>query len=375
MKKVFANKIVSVILAVILIAFLIVLVLKVIPFPLDFGLDEIEPLKNNVVYVEEEGSFPYLYKQDGQGGFSDEEFKIAVFTDLHLTSYLTDLKDNNKTIEMLKKNIEKEQPDLVIFTGDIVTSAFTRLRAKKLAELMEKYKVYWAIVFGNHESENFTGPSREKLASFYESYEYCLFQSGDTDGVGNYIINIKTSQNVVSKSLIFMDSWDYMCKEDIKKFNLDKSKKQYDYIKESQIEWYNSSISALKQKYGDSTESMLFIHIPLPEYKNAYEDGEIIYGKQREKVCSSNHNSGMFTAIKQNNHTKVIFTGHDHINDYCALYEGVYFTYTQPSGYAAYDVKDRKSTKNEDRIQGCSIVTIKSDGQFDIEQKLNSRFS
>ena len=84
---------------------------------------------------------------------------------------------------------------------------------------------------------------------------------------------------------------------------------------------------------------MLFIHIPLCEYKDAYEywestgfDQNIGFGHKNEDVYSGYVNSGMFDLIKEKNSTKYVFAGHDHKNDYSVLYEGVRLTYTTKTG-------------------------------------------
>ena len=363
------------ILAVVLIVVIISLVIMyVIPIPLNFKLNEIASVKSNVVYVNNNEEIPYLYKADSNENFTGEDFKIISFTDTHIDSLLKNRKKNMKTLEMIKRNIEEERPDLVIFTGDIITGIFTRNRATMFAEMMEKLEVHWAPVLGNHDSEHFTSISREELVTLWAGYDYCLIQKGDTEGYGNYIVNIKTSENTVSQSLIFMDSGSYMSKADIKKFNLSKKQTQYDYIKPAQIKWYRDNLNDLKLTYGNDLQSMLFMHIPLPEYINAFEEGEVVYGDRREAVCASRHNSGMFDAVLELASTQAIFAGHDHVNDYEAIYQGVHFIYVQASGYATYDMVSKFNVAEEDRMQGCTIINIYQDSSFSIERRLNTRF-
>lgn len=363
---------IAIALIVVLLAAGIPIFMYLVPVPLKWEADKVNKQSTNVVYVEGEEAYPYLYKQAAGGGFSGEDLKITVFTDLHLEQQFASYSKNNLTIEMLKKNIETEKPDLVIFTGDIVTSIFTKNRVVGVAELMESYGIYWAPVFGNHDGEHNKALSRAEITEIWSTYDHCLIKKGDTYGYGNYIVNIKTSATAVSQSLIFMDSNLYMSDADKAKYGIEGD--SYDFIKPEQIDWYKNNLNAIKAQYG-SVPSLLFMHIPIPEFKDAYENGTKVYGEKHEGVACSAYNSGMFSVIKELASTKAIFSGHDHINDYNYLHEGVNFIYVQKSGYASYDLytKDMVDSK-EGRRQGCTVVTLKADGTFTVEPKLNTRF-
>lgn len=348
--------------------------IMVIPFPLNFRLDEVTAQTNDVVYVDNGTETPFVYKSNGNGGYSGADFKILGFTDLHLDPALTDRKANNRTINMIKRNIDSEKPDLIVLGGDIITGAYNKTRAKGVADLLEKYGIYWAPVFGNHDTEKPSGYSRAELTELWSGYTHCLLKKGSVEGFGNYMVNIKTSENDVSQTLVFMDSGEYLTEEEINSNGLDKKKTQYDYIQPDQVQWYKDSLAAIAETYGD-TKSLLFCHIPVPEYKNAYEEGEVIFGKMNEEVACSKINGGMFDAIKEVGSTQALFAGHDHINDFIAIYQEIYFVYLQPSGYSTYDIVRKKLGTAKDRIQGCTIVTVSADQSFSIEKKLNTRFA
>ena len=84
---------------------------------------------------------------------------------------------------------------------------------------------------------------------------------------------------------------------------------------------------------------MLFIHIPLPEFKTAYDlwqqeggaEGEN-FGVKGEEECPSYINTGMFNVIKELDSTKYVFAGHDHLNNYSVMYDGVRLTYALKTG-------------------------------------------
>jgi predicted MPP superfamily phosphohydrolase len=210
----------------------------------------------DVKIVKQEEEVTYLAKESGG------DFKIMALTDMHLDGL--DKEAMDKTMEKFQEAMDKERPDLVIFTGDIVPAIFNKERAVMLAELMEKYGIYWCPILGNHEGEHPLSFSRENLIKLWSNdkkYPHCLVESGPKDiyGYGNYVVNLLNSEQKISQSLIFIDSGDNVSEEDIKKYNIKKS--FYAYIKADQIEWYKEKINALPE----GTKSSLFIHIPLNE--------------------------------------------------------------------------------------------------------------
>lgn len=68
------------------------------------------------------------------------------------------------------------------------------------------------------------------------------------------------------------------------------------------------------------------MHIALPEYNEVW-DTRICYGDKREEVCAPKINSGFFTAMLETGHTKAVFVGHDHINDYIGDLYGILLGY------------------------------------------------
>lgn len=69
------------------------------------------------------------------------------------------------------------------------------------------------------------------------------------------------------------------------------------------------------------------------EYRVAYNIRENRQsGKRREKECAPELNTGMYAAMLLNGDVMGMFTGHDHGNDYIALYNGIALAYGRFSG-------------------------------------------
>lgn len=326
----------------------------------------------DVTIVKQVDQVTYLSKKSG------EDFKILAFTDMHFDGI--NKKDMDKTRDEFLKAMNTERPDLVIFTGDIVTAIFNKQRAEMLANTMEAYGVYWCPVLGNHEGEHPLAYSRNNLIKLWSNdkkYPHCLVEAGPEEihGYGNYVVNLLNTDNTISQSLIFMDSGNYVTKEDEKSLHV--SEGSYDYIKADQIDWYKEQINALPE----GTKSSLFIHIPLCEYAIGWnaiydeasgtitdtDDCRYIDGMLREPVCCSEYNSGLFDEIVSLGSTQAVYCGHDHVNDYSITYKGVELNYLQPSGYSSYGWNDATGAKSEileeQSMQGYTILIMEANGE------------
>jgi hypothetical protein len=99
----------------------------------------------------------------------------------------------------------------------------------------------------------------------------------------------------------------------------EKRYKGYDWLKQSQIEWFRTTSEGLKKshaKYSHIHMDMAFIHIPLPEFGE--KENKIWGGNWKEQVTAPIYNSQFFDALADEG-VVAVGCGHDHANDYCAL--------------------------------------------------------
>lgn len=119
---------------------------------------------------------------------------------------------------------------------------------------------------------------------------------------------------------------------------------------------------------------MVFFHIPLQEYKTAYQlyegkSDEVIYhfGANEEelfdKVCSSDYPSKMFDVALELNSTKAFFCGHDHYNNMSLEYKGIRLTYGMSIDYLAMP-----GISKDTKQRGGTLITIHDDSSYDIKQ-------
>ena len=243
-------------------------------------------------------------------------FKILQVTDMHIN-----LKKGQSEVcfELLKEAIGEERPDLVVFTGDQVTELNPGAAWKRLVEQMNESGVPWTMVFGNHDHEQ--GMSREEIYEIVKGASCCLMSKGEVKGVGNYVLEIeKRDSREVAAALYFMDSHS----------NSElKGVKGYQWVDFSQIDWFR------KQSVRRDCPSLLFLHIPLPEYCDAW-NGKT-FGVRLEEICCPRLNSGLFTALRESGQVMGVFAGHDHENDFIGMYYDIALGYGRVSaGKNAY---------------------------------------
>ena len=253
----------------------------------------------------------------------DGSFRVLILADLHMNSSgnATDVQEVKDRVKFL---IDKEKPDLVIFTGDntIGSSSEERLRANitAMVSYIEEKQIPWCHVYGNHDHEG--ALSNEKQQEIYESFEYCISKDVDgISGVGNYVHAVYKADGTIGSVIYCLDSGAYA------------SGGGYDYIKDDQIAWYKET-SMLLQEYngGKVIPGMMAFHIPLIENNKAYDNRsnkEIVYewdGDKNEAICASNTDTALLETIFERGDIKAIVTGHDHKNDYMLNYYGVKLT-------------------------------------------------
>ena len=330
---------------------------------------------------------------DGVAYFTtDEEFKVMQLTDVHIGGGFLSVDEDKKAINAVAAMIAKEQPDLVIVTGDIsfavpyISGTINNAIAHRLfIRLMERLEIPWTVNFGNHDSEAYNYYNRAAVSEMYadESLKYCLFTpDGELSGEGNHVINVKNSAGLITESFYMIDTHAYTDKDPLG------IKWDYDFVKEDQIAWYADKVEAHKaanaavyatlteeQKtaYADLLEpkSLMFMHIPLTEVKAAYDEyvangrkdtENVKYvrgfdGETDEVVYCSRTDVDLFETVLEKGSTKALFYGHDHLNNFVLEYKGIRLSYGYSIDYLAYSGIDEQGYQ-----RGCTIITCAPDG-------------
>lgn len=342
-----------------------------------------EKIPTDVKIIKQNDYSTTIAKVDANGNIKSDDFVIVSTTDFHFD---VDHEINFKAVRNFVQHLKDIKPDLVVLTGDNILSKFQQIDAIQFAQMMEEIGIYWTAVFGNHETREDRGFYKWLLQKSFCDYEHCLCKFGPEElfGYGNFTVNILGEGGKLLKTLFHFDSGRDVLDRDKEKYGLPADFKGYDFLKKEQIDFYKNETAKLKKEYG-SADSFMYMHIPLPEYSHAFKEDEngkfvpsgeceILYGEQFESVGSSNYNSGMFDAILETGSTQAVFCGHDHINDWCAIYKGVYLTYNLPGGYAVYNLGDKTDKPESEWLEGVTITTMHQNGSIDIKPRYNRIF-
>ena len=289
----------------------------------------------------------------------DGKFKIMQITDIQEIYNVS-----NDTLKLLEAAVEKEKPDLVVYTGDQIKgygvtykgmgSELVNNVAKTIDKLIEpvtKRNIPFAVTFGNHDRQ--VGISnKDQFEQIYKKYPSCVgVQAEGIDGGGTCFLSIKSSKDD-DKDVFGIYLFDT---------GTDAKGGGYEPFDTKIIEWYKKTRDSLKEKNGDYIPSLVFQHIPMFEHYHVLkqvkksEKGAIPafrihkgeYYKIDETKCVPGSvlleppsipdiNTGEFEALKEKGDILGVYVGHDHKNSYVGKYDGIDIGFTQSSGFNVY---------------------------------------
>jgi hypothetical protein len=282
----------------------------------------------------------------------DGSFKILVISDLHYG-----VRPDPHGLDLTKKLIAIEHPDLVIATGDnlsgecCTTPEDVKKAVANVASVMEETGTPWAVTLGNHDVESSpkTHIGREEVFTFYESHPHNMNGGWERGihGAGNknLLIRSATGSNPVF-NLWLIDSGPGNEDPEIR----------YDWIHTDQVAWYRRTSRELEEQYGAKIPAFMFFHIPLPEFHEMILTKKVI-GERHEPESPSRMNGGMFAAVMEAGDVKGIFCGHDHVNNYVGKYRGITLGHVGVVGYAGYPHTPADDVSNE-RARGARVLLL-----------------
>ncbi len=302
-----------------------------------------------------------------------DDFKILQLADLHFG-----IETNVEAqLEIVKKNIRTEEPDLIILTGDnfmyaskgIVKTLVSALNeeCKQLSEKRDGRITKFALTFGNHDNQgDYPRYFINEVVSSYVTNDgdeikdskfaaFVDFEDDNIFGLTNFYIDLVNDR---SKSLADVDVKYRIHIIDSNTYHFSGPDYDYDVIHDDQLE------HAIKIRQNATSDKdyigLAFFHIPLPEYQEAWEQhlnsdgGTGGQGECNEDALHGYKNNGSYDKLKEAGIIS-FFCGHDHIN-----YGD--FIYTDKDGDKAifsYGVKANNQLYHDTEIIGYKTVTLK----------------
>lgn len=277
---------------------------------------------------------------------------------------------NKRTVSFLKAAIEKEQPDLVVIVGDILSDAFIgatpeRIRnaIRALGSIFNDAKVPFAVTFGNHDHDLEDTLAIADMMEVFKEFEYCV--TGEGCDPGTYNIPVMSSDgSKIALNVYMMDT-----------NNKDEEIGGYAGVNEGQVQWYKQKSDELKKANGgEVVPSLLFQHIPVKEiyqfcnrvplteanraafsmddYKWYVLNEDYLIDKENaffgEAPCSEKLEkiTGQYEAWLEKGDIIGAYFAHDHLNNFVGRTdEGIILGYNGGTGFHAYGNGDKRSVR------------------------------
>lgn len=311
----------------------------------------------------------------------DRTFKIVQFTDTQ-----DDQDIDPRTLLLMHAVLDKEKPDLVVFTGDNIaggpssgglkTRDDVRKAIDNIAAPVDSRGIPWLITFGNHDAEraSITGMDEDAMLEIYMSYPYNINRPSPkgVNGTGNMNTLVYGSKGHSPVFNIWaLDSGTYAPEKIADQTITDDIlpgwgwMPYWDWIRPSQVEWYTTTSQKIEKAFRKKIPSLMFFHIPLQEFRIMYENGSNhgVTGVRNEDECPGPFNSGLFAALLERGDVKGVFVGHDHINNYVGNYFGIRLGYSANTGFGTYGLEG----EDRDTLRGARVFTVheKNPEKFD----------
>lgn len=315
------------------------------------------------------------------------EFRILQLSDIQIhdksTYRIPNVEEDNTPLteeelyegcfNYITEAVEKAQPDLIILTGDNIhgeldDNGFCMLQ---LVSFMESLEIPWAPVFGNHDNESAMGVTWQ--CQQFEEADHCLFQRGNITGNSNYTIGISQGDKLV-KVLYMMDSngcgfgYTYSPMPSFGEINQGEQIKESDGFATDQVEWIEATSLQMTEALGYTPSKFLAMHINIKEYADALsakgymkndrlqkftidDPAGIDFGSKFE-LAGGFAASGLWDVLKAQKFDGV-FAGHQHLNNYSVMYEGIRLTQGMKTGYFSY---------HREGMVGGTLITVENGG-------------
>ncbi|WOO86796.1 metallophosphoesterase [Mollicutes bacterium LVI A0039] len=271
---------------------------------------------------------------------SKNRAKIVQISDVHISYPIIEASKI-----AISKVIEAEQPDLVVFSGDLFHRPHHRQEGLKLViefiQFIDSFKTKYTLCFGNHDSE-INISKYEMFELFTAQSKYFIGEIGDLEltrfhlnddhykepRIGNFYIDVENNGQLITR-VTMLDSGRY------------NKSGGYGSLTSTQTAYVQLSNPT-------NVPNLIFFHIALPEFEELYKDYRVS-GLKRENVCYQTENCELFEwALTQDNPIH-ISCGHDHLNDFSIVKENVSLNMCPGLCYEEY---------NENGIRGYLVFTV-----------------
>ncbi|MGC9054801.1 MAG: metallophosphoesterase [Candidatus Hydrogenedens sp.] len=238
-----------------------------------------------------------------------KSIQLLQITDIHFNPYRRDKNVDNTTRDIIKKLLDLTQPHLLAITGDVWNeNAFGRglMYLEEAVEFFGSLNISWFYTWGNHDMLSDYSKGHDILASAKNS----MYRGGINEGNYQVIIENESNQKL----------WRFVCLNSNKYGLMNEQRQWID-------QWCKENTNVIP--------TFMACHIPIYQYHTIWEN-KIASGVKFENVCYEKEQGESLAFIKKIPGLKACICGHDHVNDYSGIIEGVDLIYGRATGKGGY---------------------------------------
>jgi hypothetical protein len=242
------------------------------------------------------------------------DFRILQLTDLHWSANSNPVESviSKRTEGLINELIARSKPDLIVVTGDSWAGNVKPGGEDNMREIVarfSKWETPCVYAWGNHDRLINPEEGHKTLTDAHNS----LYKGAATNG--NYVVDVVNKKGRRVCQLVMMNS-------------------ENSGLGASQQEWMKSLYDATEKAGEPQPLRLAFFHIPIKQYMEIWENG-VANGIIGEKHCIEKEDGSTFDVIKKLG-VRACFCGHDHVNNYSGVMDGVELVYGRATGYGSY---------------------------------------
>ena len=231
-------------------------------------------------------------------------FRILQFTDIHFSpkhEFMAGWR-NRHTSGLMEKIAAEAKPDLLVVTGDCWPEEGDNVGDMKYAVAQwSRLGVPWLYAWGNHDQLRDFCIGHETLTKAPNS-----FYRGNASN-GNYSLDLVDESGKLLWQIICLNT-------------------EREGFNQPQQAW----LAALDKDAPPPVPRFAFFHIPIKQYADVWDNGTA-NGIIGERPCIEKEDGSALAVLKKAN-VRACFCGHDHVNDYAGVIDGVDLVYGRATG-------------------------------------------